>query len=66
MHEKTVVGPLAAFAEIGQELAMTITNDDELQGLREIGRRIWASCMERTAKSHHGKKQKPHKRRRHH
>ncbi|MFC6390422.1 hypothetical protein [Methylorubrum zatmanii] len=35
-------------------------------GLREIGRRIWASCMERTAKSHHGKKQKPHKRRRHH
>lgn len=35
-------------------------------GLREIGRRIWASCMERTANGKkQNKKQKPHKRRRH-
>ncbi|BAU92906.1 hypothetical protein MPPM_4301 [Methylorubrum populi] len=32
-------------------------------GLREIGRRIWASCMERTQRKGQGKGQKSRKRR---
>ncbi|MBB2961709.1 hypothetical protein [Methylobacterium sp. R2-1] len=32
-------------------------------GLREIGRRIWASCMERTQRKGQSKGQKPRKRR---
>ncbi len=33
-------------------------------GLREIGRKIWASCMERTQRKGQSKGRKPHKRRR--